>query len=81
MIFACLFTEGAMRHENVNEEPPIRGSYSVTVLSTYGSILWVYAPDGATKRSSLGKLCAWQAVGMTSERHALFDSPSKRSLR
>ena len=80
MIFACLFIECAMRHEAVNEEPPSRGSYRMTVLSTDGSILRVYVRGGSTERSSLGALCAWHAVGMTSERHALFDRPSKRSL-
>ena len=81
MIFACLFIEGVMRHDDANEEPPSRGSYRITVLSTYGSILRVYVRDGANERSSLGTLCAWHAVWMTSERHALFDKPSKRSLR
>jgi hypothetical protein len=81
VIFPCLFTECAMRHEDVNEEAPSRGSYRIMVLSTHGSIPRVYVRDGATECLSLGTLCAWHAVGLTSERHALFDSPSKRLLR
>ena len=53
MIFVCLFIEGAMRHEDVNEEPPSRGTYKITVLSIHGSILLVYVRDGATERSSM----------------------------
>lgn len=80
--FPCLFIEGAMRREDANEKTPSRGSYRTTVLSTYGSIYCgCSVHDGATERSSLGTLCAWHAVGMTSERHALFDRPSKSSLR
>jgi hypothetical protein len=45
VIFACLFIEGVMRHEDANEEPPSRVSYRITVLSTHGSILRVYVRD------------------------------------
>jgi len=74
--FPCLYIEGAMRCEDANEKTPSRGSYRMTVLSTYGSILrvfsawrcdWAFVVRNAVRvargRDDLWASCAfWQAI-------------------